>query len=979
MQENQINLIDQIQMIDFHRNTFVLIPEKEGSEHFETILVEDADKKKKPRLFCSCTKKGSYAQCSHAIKLLSLYELYRSPMALQVPYENFIKSAFWKIIEPISRASTTSSDSTKVKVNSTESSVITFFDNKGQALLTYESTGTDSTRLIERLTSIRHSLMNKGLSFIRTEQERLLIERGHKTQRQTVEDSIWYRFAYHCFREDQGDLDVDFEIDVRDGVCALLLRTKSYSARIALPAKSVPDIINILIATYPGKFSGRVLPDEQELLFKIGNIDEENISIGPSVLLCDDKRNELYTVYKKFIFSSLVFISETSKLIKMNSASLKLLAMGWGEIKKIPYSEISSFLEKNEAALSINSLSEKDTAIAVDLFTEANADDYLRIVQPPIITHFDRIELCPVALDNETCKLSIKYIKGNHSVDLADLLRTKTNKSRFLYTKEYIVDCHSKEIKAALVSSKGTEDDGSIIFSRAALLQFRGSALSTHFSGEEKLVNKVRQMLEFKAAGELKELTKYNGKLRDYQKKGVQWLLFLYDNNFGGLLCDDMGLGKTHQILAFLASIREHRKSSGPVLIVCPTTVVSHWNKLISQFAPEFKTLTYCDVNRQQMLSDTFDILISSYGIFRNDVDTLSKVHFDLAIYDEAHLLKNRETSTFGAAALMRANVKIALTGTPIENSMSDLKSLFDITLPGLLSSELSDEAILFQAMNSKDENKNAKHLQRLTGPFILRRLKETVLDELPPKIVDRRICTLSGDQFSMYQSAIENRGRSLIDALYDNTEPVPYVHIFSLLNYLKQVCDHPALGTENPAEIYDSYTSDKWELFKELLDESLGSGQKVVVFSQYLGMIDIMRAYLEKISVGHCILTGASKKRDLLIKRFSEDENCKVFVGSLKAGGVGIDLIAGSVVIHYDRWWNAAREDQATDRVHRIGQKRGVQVFKLITEGTIEDSIDKIIERKKSLAETALFEDSPDMLKQFSREDLIELLSLRR
>jgi SNF2 family DNA or RNA helicase len=596
-----------------------------------------------------------------------------------------------------------------------------------------------------------------------------------------------------------------------------------------------------------------------------------------------------------------------------------------------------------------------------------------------MITRFDRIELCPTTLDNETCTLSIRYVSGSYTVDLSDLIDAKMNKHRFHYSEKYIVDCNSKDIKTAILSSKGAESDGTLKFSRAALLQFRGSALSTHFSGEEKLVKRVREMLEFKAAGKLGALTKYNGRLRDYQKKGVQWLLFLYDNNFGGLLCDDMGLGKTHQILAFLASVREHRRSKGSILIVCPTTVISHWNKLISQFTPKFKTVTYCDSTRQQLLADTFDILITSYGIFRNDVEHLSKVHFDIAIFDEAHLLKNRETSTFSAAASIRANVKIALTGTPIENSLSDLKSLFDITLPGLLSSDLSDEAILLQAMNSIEENKHAQHLHRLTGPFILRRLKQTVLDELPPKIEDRRICSLSGDQFSLYQSAIESRGRSLIDTLNDSTEPVPYIHIFALLNYLKQICNHPALGSENPATTYESYSSDKWELFKELLDESLGSGQKVVVFSQYLGMIDIMRAYLEKISVGHVILTGASKKRDLLIRKFSEDEQCRVFIGSLKAGGVGIDLIAGSVVIHYDRWWNAAREDQATDRVHRIGQKRGVQVFKLITEGTIEDTIDKIIERKKSLAETALFEDSPDLLKQFSREDLVELLSMRR
>ena len=204
--------------------------------------------------------------------------------------------------------------------------------------------------------------------------------------------------------------------------------------------------------------------------------------------------------------------------------------------------------------------------------------------------------------------------------------------------------------------------------------------------------------------------------------------------------------------------------------------------------------------------------------------------------------------------------------------------------------------------------------------------------------------------------------------------EPVPYLHVFAVLNLLKQVCDHPALLAGEPGA-YQDHTSGKWDLFQELLDESLGSGQKVVVYSQYLGMLEIIARHLTRCGVGHVTLTGRSRKRGEIVRRFEEDPGCRVFVGSLKAGGVGIDLVAASVVIHFDRWWNAAREDQATDRVHRIGQSRGVQVFKLVTEGTLEERIDAIIERKRRLMKSTVPEDDPGVLKAFSREDLIEFL----
>ena len=262
----------------------------------------------------------------------------------------------------------------------------------------------------------------------------------------------------------------------------------------------------------------------------------------------------------------------------------------------------------------------------------------------------------------------------------------------------------------------------------------------------------------------------------------------------------------------------------------------------------------------------------------------------------------------------------------------------------------------------------------RRLQPFVMRRLKRAVLHELPEKIEDVRRCPLSDEQRALYRQALDTRGAALRAQLLRTDQPVPYLHVFALLNQLKRICDHPALARDQPAGYLDA-ASGKWDLFVEILEEALDGGQKVVAFSQYLGMLEIMERHLRAQGVGFAKLTGATADRGRVVDRFNADPACRVFLGSLKAGGTGIDLVGGSVVVHYDRWWNAAREDQATDRVHRIGQRRAVQVFKLIAEGTLEERIDAIIAGKRQLLEASLAVDDPHLAKIFSREELLDLL----
>ncbi|NGX35137.1 MAG: hypothetical protein K1060chlam1_01507, partial [Candidatus Anoxychlamydiales bacterium] len=298
----------------------------------------------------------------------------------------------------------------------------------------------------------------------------------------------------------------------------------------------------------------------------------------------------------------------------------------------------------------------------------------------------------------------------------------------------------------------------------------------------------------------------------------------------------------------------------------------------------------------------------------------------------------------------------------------------FDIILPTYLPNLAVFKEFFITPIEKENDIQRQELLKKLIKPFILRRRKKDVLFDLPEKIEEIAYADLSNEQKHLYNEIITESKKTIMDNLKDQAKPVSYVHIFSILSKLKQICDHPSLVLKD-VDRYESHESGKFELFIELLNEAKESSQKVVVFSQYLNMIEIIKKYLKKKSIGYACITGVTKKRFNEIKKFKEDPKCLVFVASLLAAGVGIDLSAGSVVIHFDRWWNPAKENQATDRVHRIGQNRGVQVFKLVTKNTIEERIHMIIERKKHLIEQTIGVDEADQIKSLSRQDLIEVL----
>ena len=494
--------------------------------------------------------------------------------------------------------------------------------------------------------------------------------------------------------------------------------------------------------------------------------------------------------------------------------------------------------------------------------------------------------------------------------------------------------------------------------------------------GDTLRARRSRKLLDEFRRFETREILNLDGllsKLRPYQETGVQWLWFLYNNGLSGLLCDDMGLGKTHQAMALLAAAKNHRQEGeGKYLVVCPTSVLYHWEDLLKRFFPSMRVSVFHGIFRK--LPADYDLILTSYGIVRTEAKFLSSVNFDIAVFDEIQAAKNAKSQTHKVLKTLDVKMRVGLTGTPIENRLLDLKALYDIVVPTYLPHEASFRQLFVNPIEKGQDTERLTLFRKLINPFILRRKKKEVLLELPEKTEEIAYCPLSPEQRNLYNQVVKEHKEALLIQLENPEAPVPYLHIFSLLSTLKQICDHPALFHKRFAE-GARHKSGKWELFVELLQETLDSGQKLVVFSQYLGMLDIIEAYLREKKIKYAGIRGSTRDRRGEMERFKNDSKCSVFVASLKAAGVGVDLVAASVVIHYDRWWNPAKENQATDRVHRIGQSRGVQVFKMVSKGTIEEHIHALIEKKVFLAEQAISYDDQTQIKTFERQELTHLL----
>lgn len=464
-----------------------------------------------------------------------------------------------------------------------------------------------------------------------------------------------------------------------------------------------------------------------------------------------------------------------------------------------------------------------------------------------------------------------------------------------------------------------------------------------------------------------------NAVLRHYQENGVRWLWHLYQEGMSALLCDDMGLGKTLQTIALMSAVY-NTKENPRFLVIAPTSVLYHWIQKINEFFPKLRVHLYWGQKREidPFVNGEAEVLLTSYGVWRQDRAKLSSYTFDLAVFDEVQIAKNHQNKLYVSLKNIRSSIRLGLTGTPIENRLRELKALFDLVMPGYMPPEERFRQLFLIPIEKEDAEDAKKTLLHLSRPFTLRRRKEDVLFDLPEKTEEKAYAFLSKEQQEMYNSLLQQSKAEFVGD--DEGAKVSLIHLFALLTKLKQITNHPACYLNTPQD-YKKYRSGKWDLFTELLEEAVGSGQKVVVFSHFLSMIDLFERFSEEQGWKFVTLKGSTRNRQEIIHQFNKDPETQLFFGSLHAAGLGIDLTSASVVIHYDRWWNAARERQGTDRVHRIGQKRGVQVFKLITKETLEEKIDAIIEKKAKLLEDIVQIDDHEVLKRLTREEIKGLL----
>jgi superfamily II DNA or RNA helicase len=495
-------------------------------------------------------------------------------------------------------------------------------------------------------------------------------------------------------------------------------------------------------------------------------------------------------------------------------------------------------------------------------------------------------------------------------------------------------------------------------------------------AGAKQLFKKLSSIEEIK---QIKKPKALRATLRPYQEQGLSWLKFVHDMGTGGILADDMGLGKTIQTIALLLLIKQESgkdEKSVRALIVAPTSVVTNWMREIERFAP--KTLTtalWHGAGRKEQQKDLTqaNVIITSYALLRRDIDLLAKLKLDYVILDEAQAIKNPQSATAQAAKELSPNRRLALTGTPIENRLTEIWSIFDFVSPGILPPLAKFEERFSRPIDQGD-SKAAARLKAIIHPFILRRTKMEVAKDLPPKIESDKVIDLGPDQRAIYTQVLREVRAQVMGELDRVGMAKSQLHILAGLTKLRQAaCDPRLLGL--PRE-FSHEDSAKVMAFRELIEEAEAGGHRVLVFSQFVSMLKILRTALDEDRVRYEYLDGSTQDRMERIDRFQQDPTIPVFLISLKAGGSGLNLTAADTVIHFDPWWNPAVEDQASDRAHRIGQKRVVTVYRLVAAGTIEEKILELKEKKRELVSAVLTEDSGGA-KKLSRSDLDELFQI--
>ena len=488
------------------------------------------------------------------------------------------------------------------------------------------------------------------------------------------------------------------------------------------------------------------------------------------------------------------------------------------------------------------------------------------------------------------------------------------------------------------------------------------------------LNRKLERLNDFENIEDVPMPLHFKGELRSYQKAGYNWFSFLRTYNFGGCLADDMGLGKTIQTLALLQKLKEENElaaTPGTSLIIMPTSLIYNWLSEAKKFTPKLKILAHTGTNRDKEVSKfiDYDVVITTYGITRVDHGVLKDFYFNYIILDESQNIKNPSSKSFKAVRALKSKHRLILSGTPVENSVGDLWTQLTFLNPGLLGTQAFFNEEYVQAIEKKKDEEKARKLQAIIKPFVLRRTKEQVAEELPPKTEQIIYCDMSDDQLAYYEKIKSAYRNDLLSSMDDGTYAKKQVQLLQGLTALRQLANHPVMIDKN-------YTSDsgKFENVIYTLDNVLKGGHKVLIFSQFVKHLSIFKEYLEQETIPYAYLDGTTKNRGEIVAEFQNDPKLKVFLISIKAGGVGLNLTEADYVFILDPWWNPAVEQQAIDRTHRIGQNKKVFIYKFIAKDTVEEKILSLQNRKKRLA-SSLITTEESFFKSLSKEDISELL----
>uniref|UniRef100_UPI003218036A DEAD/DEAH box helicase n=1 Tax=uncultured Draconibacterium sp. TaxID=1573823 RepID=UPI003218036A len=506
----------------------------------------------------------------------------------------------------------------------------------------------------------------------------------------------------------------------------------------------------------------------------------------------------------------------------------------------------------------------------------------------------------------------------------------------------------------------------------------------------EKLVNAEKEVTVLPA--------NLKAKLRSYQEDGYNWMYGLYKNSLGGCLADDMGLGKTLQTLTLLLKLKRMKqdiKAQNPIaekgqldmfadnsvarediqpssLIVVPTSLVHNWSNEIKKFTPALKVYKYVGTQRKKVediekIARFYDVIITTYGTVRNDVDLLSKTNFFYLILDESQSIKNSTSKTYKAVMSMQANHKLVITGTPIENSLSDLWSQMNFLNPGILGNLAFFRRTFITPIEKHANEEQMEKLQLMIRPFVLRRKKEEVAKDLPPLMEEVRFCPMAGEQHKMYEQEKSIIRNTILTAIEQEGVKKSSFVVLQGLTKLRQLANHPSLAEKGVEE-----SSGKFDVIFRMLENLVAEKHKVLIFSSFVSHLELLQNKIEDENWKYSKLTGQTTKREDVIKEFQEDPENRIFLISLKAGGVGLNLTEADYVFIIDPWWNPAAENQAINRAHRIGQDKHVFVYRFITENSIEEKIQKLKDRKSSLADKFINSNNP--FQEITKEEIVDL-----